>query len=186
MPQNQPTSVDVARLAGVAQSTVSRAFDPNSRISTSTRARVMAAAEELGYQQNVIARSLISQRTDIVGIVMANITASHFYPGVLEQFTHRLQEIGKQVLLLSAPPESSAEEMLPRVLGYQVAVEQQQYYQGENNNPAFYFCPAVADPSGDPVVFKVQLAGFKFFIHFPGKIIHPVRYFAVNQIILEQ
>jgi DNA-binding LacI/PurR family transcriptional regulator len=120
MIQKQPTSIDVARLAGVAQSTVSRAFDPNSRISTKTRNRVMDAAAELGYQPNVIARSLISQRTDIVGIVMANLTASQFYPGVLEQFTHRLQEMGKQVLLLNAPPDSSADEMLPRVLGYQV------------------------------------------------------------------
>jgi DNA-binding LacI/PurR family transcriptional regulator len=120
MTQKQPTSNDVARLAGVAQSTVSRAFDPNSRISTETRARVMSAAAELGYQPNVIARSLITQRTDIVGIVMANLTASHFYPGVLEKFTHRLQEMGKQVLLLKAPPDRSVDEMLPQVLGYQV------------------------------------------------------------------
>ncbi len=118
--QKQPTSVDVARLAGVAQSTVSRAFDPNSRISTETRARVRAAAEALGYQPNVIARSLITQRTNIVGIVMANLTASHFYPGVLEQFTHRLQEMGKQVLLLNAPPDRSVDEVVPQVLGYQV------------------------------------------------------------------
>jgi DNA-binding LacI/PurR family transcriptional regulator len=120
MAYSQPTSVDVARLAGVNQSTVSRAFDPNSRISAKTRQRVMDAAEELGYQPNVIARSLISQRTDIVGIVMANLTASHFYPQVLEQFTHRLQEMGKQVLLLNTPPDSTADEMLPRALGYQV------------------------------------------------------------------
>jgi DNA-binding LacI/PurR family transcriptional regulator len=80
----------------------------------------MEAAAELGYQRNVIARSLITQRTDIVGIVMENLTASHFYPGVLEGFTHRLQEMGKQVLLLNAPPGRSVDEMLPRVLGYQV------------------------------------------------------------------
>lgn len=120
MTHKQPTSNDVARLAGVAQSTVSRAFDPNSRISERTRVRVMTAAAELGYQPNVIARSLITQRTDIVGIVMANLTASHFYPGVLEKFTHRLQEMGKQVLLLKAPPDRTVDEMLPQVLGYQV------------------------------------------------------------------
>jgi DNA-binding LacI/PurR family transcriptional regulator len=120
MTQKQPTSIDVAQLANVAQSTVSRAFDPNSRISSKTRARVMAAAAELGYQPNVIARSLITQRTDIVGIIMANLTTSYFYPSVLEQFTHRLREMGKQVLLLNAPPDRSVDEMLPRVLGYQV------------------------------------------------------------------
>lgn len=120
MNRKQPTSNDVARLAGVAQSTVSRAFDPESRISDETRARVMTAADELGYQPNVIARSLITQRTNIVGVVMANLTASHFYARVLEKLTHRLQEKGKQVLLLNTPPDRSVDEMLPRVLGYQV------------------------------------------------------------------
>jgi DNA-binding LacI/PurR family transcriptional regulator len=80
----------------------------------------MAAASELGYRPNVIARSLITQRTDMVGIVMANLTTSHFYPVVLEQFTHRLQEMGKQVLLLNAPPGRSVDEILPQVLGYRV------------------------------------------------------------------
>jgi DNA-binding LacI/PurR family transcriptional regulator len=51
---------------------------------------------------------------------MASITASHFYPNVLEQFTHRLQEMGKQVLLLDTPPDRSVDELLPQVLGYQV------------------------------------------------------------------
>ncbi len=120
MVQKQPTSVDVARLAGVNQSTVSRAFDPGSRISAETRTKVMDAATKLGYQPNVIARSLITQHTDIVGIVMANLTASHFYPDVLERFTHRLQEMGKQVLLLNAPPGRPIDEILPQVLGYQV------------------------------------------------------------------
>ena len=80
----------------------------------------MAAALKLGYQPNVIARSLITQRTDMVGIVMGNLTASHFYPNVLEQFTYRLQDIGKQVLLLKAPPGGSVDEILPRALGYQL------------------------------------------------------------------
>ena len=120
MTKNEPTSIDVARLAGVSQSTVSRSFDPKSSISKETRRRVMAAAAQLGYQPNAIARSLITKRTNIVGIVMANLTDSHFYPRVLEGFTQRLQEMGKQILLLSAPSGYSVDEILPSVLGYQV------------------------------------------------------------------
>jgi DNA-binding LacI/PurR family transcriptional regulator len=120
MTENKPTSNDVARLAGVSQSTVSRSFDPNSPVSTTTRTKVLAAAAKLGYQPNVIARSLITQRTNIVGIVMASITRSQFYPAVLEQFAHQLQAKGKQILLLNAPPDRSVDEMLPQVLGYQV------------------------------------------------------------------
>jgi DNA-binding LacI/PurR family transcriptional regulator len=120
MAKKEPTSRDVARLAGVSQSTVSRSFDPVSVISDETRERVMTAAAELGYRPNVIARSLITQQTDIVGIVMENLTGSHFYSRVLEEFAHCLQEMGKQVLLLKAPPDRPVDDMLPQVLGYQV------------------------------------------------------------------
>ncbi len=120
MAQKQITSIDVAELAGVSQPTVSRAFDPDSPVSSATRSRVLAAAAELGYTPNVIARSLKSRSTNIVGIIMANLTPSFFYPTVLEKFTQQLQELGKQVLLFGAPPDRSVDEILPQVLGYQV------------------------------------------------------------------
>lgn len=120
MLKKQITSIDVAELAGVSQPTVSRAFDPDSPVSPDTRARVLTAAAELGYMPNVIARSLKSQSSNIVGIIMVNLTSSFFYPNVLEKFTHQLQAMGKQVLLFGAPPDRSVDEILPQVLGYQV------------------------------------------------------------------
>lgn len=120
MSQNQVTSIDVAKFAGVSQPTVSRAFDPESPVAPETRERVLAAAAELGYMPNVIARSLKSRSTDIVGIIMNNLTGSFFYPDVLEKFTRELQAIGKQVLLFSAPLDRTVDEILPQVLGYQV------------------------------------------------------------------
>ncbi len=120
MAQKQITSIDVAELAGVSQPTVSRAFDPDSPVSPDTRARVLAAAAELGYTPNVIARSLKSRSTNMVGVIMANLTPSFFYPNVLEKFTQRLQAMGKQVLLFGAPPDRTVDEILPQVLGYQV------------------------------------------------------------------
>lgn len=120
MAQKQTTSIDVAELAGVSQPTVSRSFDPDSPVSPDTRARVLAAATELGYTPNVIARSLKSRSTNIVGIIMVNLTSSFFYPNVLDKFTKQLQAMGKQVLLFSAPSNRSVDEILPQVLGYQV------------------------------------------------------------------
>ncbi|MDX1413304.1 MAG: LacI family DNA-binding transcriptional regulator [Candidatus Promineifilaceae bacterium] len=120
MARNQVTSIDVAKLAGVSQPTVSRSFDPDSPVSPETRARVLKAAGELGYTPNVIARSLKSRSTNIVGIIMANLTSSFFYPNVLEKFTLRLQAMGKQVLLFGAPPDRTVDEILPQVMGYQV------------------------------------------------------------------
>ena len=115
----KPTSIDVARLAGVSQSTVSRIFTPGAKVSAATRDKVLAAARALGYQPNAIARSLIMQRTNIIGIVMAQIT-SPFYPYVLEKFIQKLQILGRQVLLFSAAPNQDIDDILPLVLQYQV------------------------------------------------------------------
>lgn len=118
-PIRRVTSVDVARLANVSQSAVSRAFSENGKISAETRAKVLAAARTLGYTPNVIARSLITQRTNIIGLVMADIT-NPFYPNVLEKFTLRLREMGQQVLLITVPPDEDADALLPSLLQYQV------------------------------------------------------------------
>src|SRR6202043_910474 len=70
----QVTGDELARVPGVSQSTISRAFTVSASIAKETRARVMEAATALGYQPNVIARSLITRRTNIVAIVMENLT----------------------------------------------------------------------------------------------------------------
>ncbi|OMH38063.1 LacI family DNA-binding transcriptional regulator [Motiliproteus sp. MSK22-1] len=66
MNKHNATSADVAILAGVSQSTVSRSFDPSSRISEKTRQRVFEAAKELGYQVNKAAQTMIKKRSDLV------------------------------------------------------------------------------------------------------------------------
>ncbi|MFW5709644.1 MAG: LacI family DNA-binding transcriptional regulator [Chloroflexota bacterium] len=114
------TSFDVAARAGVSQSTVSRVFSENSpNVSPETRDRVVQAARELGYRPNVIARMMSTRQTNIVGIVMANIV-SPFYPYVLEKFLKRLQEMDRQVLLFTAAPDQSVDDVLPVALQHQV------------------------------------------------------------------
>lgn len=113
------TSVDVARLAGVNQSTVSRAFKDDRTISAETRDKVMVAARELGYTPNAIARSLITRRTNIVGMVMSNIS-SPFQPYVLEKFIHAMQAVGLQTLVFTAGPGQDVDDILPLALQYQV------------------------------------------------------------------
>ena len=120
MSQRQVTSYDVAQHAGVSQPTVSRAFDPKGNINPETRARVLQAAADLGYQPNALARGLTTQRTDIVGIIMGNIARSLFYPSVLVEFTRRLQAMGKQVLLFNTHETRPVDEILPRFMSYHV------------------------------------------------------------------
>jgi LacI family transcriptional regulator len=63
------TLKDVAQLAGVSTKTVSRVVNDQGEISKETRERVKAAIEQLGYRPNVLARSLIHQRTNTLGVV---------------------------------------------------------------------------------------------------------------------
>jgi len=55
------TSIEVARIAGVSQSTVSRAFNREGVVSQETLDRIRSVASELGYRPNELARSLISR-----------------------------------------------------------------------------------------------------------------------------
>ncbi|WP_052366736.1 LacI family DNA-binding transcriptional regulator [Paraoerskovia marina] len=75
----QPTIYDVARAAGVAPSTVSRTFSRPGRVNADTAARVRAAAEELGYRANAIARALHSGKTQLLAIAVADVTNPFFF-----------------------------------------------------------------------------------------------------------
>ncbi len=114
------TSIDVAKRAGVSQSTVSRVFSgKSSYISEQTRTKVLRVSEELGYTPNAIARMMSSRQTNIIGIVMANIT-SPFYPYVLEKFLQRFQEIGRNALMFTAAPNQEIDDMLPLIFQHRV------------------------------------------------------------------
>lgn len=71
-PQSAPRFVsarDVAELAGVSRSAVSRAFTPGASVAPETREKIMTAAAHLGYQVNDLARGLLANRSRIVGLV---------------------------------------------------------------------------------------------------------------------
>ena len=74
-----PTIYDVARTAGVATSTVSRAFSNPLRVAEETRNRVLQAAEALGYVPNPHARALTSRKTETLAMVVSDITNPHFF-----------------------------------------------------------------------------------------------------------
>lgn len=75
----KPTIYDVARTAGVAASTVSRAFSTPGRVNEETRERILAVAADLGYRPNPHARALLSGRHHTVGMVVSDITNPHYF-----------------------------------------------------------------------------------------------------------
>lgn len=118
-PKSRATSYDVARLAGVSQSAVSRCFKPGSSISKKMRDRVMHAAKELNYQPNAIARGLITRRSNLIAILVSS-QMNFYYPEVLFQLTDRFSELGLRVLLFTINKESDVEDCLNQVWQYQV------------------------------------------------------------------
>ena len=118
-PSATPTSYDVAQRAGVSQSAVSRCFRPGSSISAKTRARVIAAARELGYHPNAMASGLITKRSNLVAVVISNFT-NLYYPEVLAELTRRLSDRGFRVLLFALQAESDVDAMLDQVWRYRV------------------------------------------------------------------
>lgn len=118
-PAMRVTARDLAQRIGVATSTITRAFDTQSRISDKLRERILTMADELGYRPNAIARSLNKRRTGIVALVMGDM-ANPFYPALLEAFSLKLRQTGRQLLLFVVPPGGDADELMPQVLQYQV------------------------------------------------------------------
>jgi DNA-binding LacI/PurR family transcriptional regulator len=108
------TSLDVAEKAGVSRSAVSRVFTPGASVSDKTATKVRRAADELGYRPNVLARSLLTGKSRIIGLVVAYLD-NHFYPEALEKLSTALQARGYHVLVFmgsAADPETIADEML--------------------------------------------------------------------------
>jgi len=120
MATKKVTSLEVARLAGVSQSAVSRVFTPGASASKSTSDRVQKAAKELGYRPNVLARSLITGRSQIIGLVVAYLD-NYFYAEAVELFSNSLQQKGFHVLVFMASKTSgNIDDVVHEILDYQV------------------------------------------------------------------
>jgi DNA-binding LacI/PurR family transcriptional regulator len=117
--RRQPvTSDDVARLAGVSKSAVSRTFTRDASASATMRQRVLKAAETLGYRPNPIARSLTTKRSAIIGVAMSYM--DQLYAPLLSQLSERLTPEGFRLLLFKANANEIADDDLERIVQYNV------------------------------------------------------------------
>lgn len=114
------TAMDVARLAGVSQSAVSRFFTPGASVAPATADKVRAAATKLGYTPNPLARAMITGKSRIIGLVVTYLE-NQFYPVAIERLSHALQAQGYHILLFmasNAPGE--LDRLVTNLLAYQV------------------------------------------------------------------
>jgi len=113
------TAYDVASLAGVSQSAVSRTFTFGASVSERTREKVLKAAKKLNYRPNLIARSLSTRRSDIVGVIVPPLE-NHFFPEMLEALSVELSRSGRRMLLFTSSQNSPVEPILEDVLNARV------------------------------------------------------------------
>lgn len=114
-----PTELDVAKLAGVSQSAVSRAFTPGASIAEKTKKKILIVARELGYHQNKLARSLVTKRSGIIALAISYLE-NPFYSQVLKELSERLRETDRHILLFTTPEGNEPDPALEQALSYQV------------------------------------------------------------------
>ena len=108
------TLQDVAKLAGVSTKTVSRVVNNQSEISEATRLRVQAAIEQLGYRPNILARSLVNQRSDTLAVVAWGLEFYGGPPRVLVGIEQQIFDLGYSMLfsLLPRPDDTNVNPVL--------------------------------------------------------------------------
>ncbi len=114
------TSVEVAELAGVSRSAVSRVYTPGASVSRRTEEKVRKAAAELGYRPNVLARAVKAGQSKIIGLVVAYLE-NQFYPDAIERLSRRLQAEGYHALVFMASNTGAeTDQVIEELLDYQV------------------------------------------------------------------
>ncbi|WP_373356461.1 LacI family DNA-binding transcriptional regulator [Pseudoroseicyclus sp. CXY001] len=99
---------------------MSRVFTPGSSVSKKTEEKVRAAAAELGYRPNVLARSLKSGKSRMIGLVVAYLE-NYFYPEVVERISSELQKVGYHVLVFIGQNTAvDTDRVVSELMDYQV------------------------------------------------------------------
>src|SRR5947207_9814610 len=117
-----PASIeDVAKLANVSISTVSRVVNRRALVNDDTCKRVEAAIRELSYRPNAFARGLMLRKSGIVGLVLPDLHGE-FYSEIIRGANAKARDMGHNLLLSSALPGDDAEGWLS-IIGQHVLVD---------------------------------------------------------------
>ncbi|MEH1011970.1 LacI family DNA-binding transcriptional regulator [Micromonospora sp. CPCC 206060] len=103
----RPTLEAVARRAGVSRATVSRVVNGSTTVAEDIQEAVRRAVAELGYVPNLAARTLVTQRTDSIALIMPEAATRVFsddqvFPGIIQGVSQELEAADKQLVLMLA------------------------------------------------------------------------------------
>lgn len=114
------TIKDIAQIAGVSYSTVSRALTGSHEVSEATRSRILEICKAEGYRVNVLARSLISSKTNVIGLIVPDVS-NPFYAEVALGIEIHARSLGYNIMLCNSlhdPVET--EKLFELLIGHQV------------------------------------------------------------------
>lgn len=114
------TMTEIAKLTGVSQPTVSRVLNGNKSVSPEIRERVLACAREHDYQPNVIAQSLVGNKTHLIGVVLTDISNA-FFADLVKYLEQEARKAGYSLILFNSNYDKDHEkECLEVVRRYRV------------------------------------------------------------------
>jgi len=108
------TSHDVAREAGVSQTTVSRVLNGSEKVHPETRARVMAAFSALSYAPNASAQAMRTRRAGSIGVVASDMT-NPFFPELLDALSRETHRHGFKMILWNQDDDDASESVIEGV-----------------------------------------------------------------------
>jgi LacI family transcriptional regulator len=119
--QKKSTITDVAKYVGMTTITVSRALNTPEKVKRETLERILAAASELNYVPNAIARNLKSQESHIIGLIIANID-NPFYENTFKAVNHAAKESNYSLMLFDTDgSEEQEKKAIETLLSYQAS-----------------------------------------------------------------
>jgi DNA-binding LacI/PurR family transcriptional regulator len=121
IPGPRPTQLDVARRAGVSRALVSLVMRGSTHVAPDSRARVLAAAEELGYRPNAYARTLAGRQNRTIGVLI-NDVSNPYFGGMYASLAGEAERAGLDLLVAPGWREAAREgALLDTLLEHQVA-----------------------------------------------------------------
>lgn len=106
---------DIAKMAGVSATTVSRVINNYGSLSEKTKTKVFAAMRELNYQPNSLARSLKGKKTQLIGVILPGV-GNPFFGQMVQEIEDQLFKKGYRIILCNAGDDSEKERDYLRML----------------------------------------------------------------------
>ena len=164
---------DVASRAGVSITTVSRVLNNNYPVKKETREKIEEAIKALNYTPNIMARSLITKKTSVIGVVVPGIT-NLFFPTIVESVEKRLKVDGYSISLCNTGGDTEEEHkvvssMLNRQVDGIIAIDPSQmyldngFYEEINSKVPTIIVNGILDTKGNHICYNEEIGTLEAF-----------------------